>query len=261
MGHRSYEQYCPVAAALDVVGDRWTLLIMRELLIGDRRFTDLRGARRDGPQPAGRAAPRPPGRRARGARRAAAAGRPYGVPATRPGGRWSPVLRALARFGAERLDPSGDRRCGRFDGGLRAAHAVPRAGGRPLPSSARLDGEAFDLLTDGPRLKLRDRPDRCPGCGRHLLGARPPRRPPRLSRSARRPSRRPLSNGSPTCSRCRSRRSGHRRGPDPATPEQPDHRQREQRADERQRPPQPPAERRLGLLADVAGDGVVDGPG
>ena len=39
---RSYDQYCPVAAALDVVGDRWTLLIMRELVAGDRRFTDLR---------------------------------------------------------------------------------------------------------------------------------------------------------------------------------------------------------------------------
>ena len=44
MGHRTYDQYCPVAAALDVVGDRWTLLIMRELLAGDRRFTDLRTA-------------------------------------------------------------------------------------------------------------------------------------------------------------------------------------------------------------------------
>ncbi len=36
------EQYCPIARALDVVGDRWTLLIMRELIIGDQRFTDLR---------------------------------------------------------------------------------------------------------------------------------------------------------------------------------------------------------------------------
>ncbi len=36
------EQYCPIARALDVLGDRWTLLIMRELIIGDQRFTDLR---------------------------------------------------------------------------------------------------------------------------------------------------------------------------------------------------------------------------
>ena len=35
------EQHCPIARALDVLGDRWTLLILRELLAGDRRFTDL----------------------------------------------------------------------------------------------------------------------------------------------------------------------------------------------------------------------------
>jgi DNA-binding HxlR family transcriptional regulator/putative sterol carrier protein len=39
-GHR-YEQYCGAARALDVVGDRWTLLIVRELMLGPRRFTDL----------------------------------------------------------------------------------------------------------------------------------------------------------------------------------------------------------------------------
>lgn len=40
---RSYGQYCSVAKALDVVGDRWTLLIVRELLArGPSRYTDLR---------------------------------------------------------------------------------------------------------------------------------------------------------------------------------------------------------------------------
>jgi len=40
---RSYQQYCSMARALDVVGDRWTLLIVRELLTqGPCRFTDLR---------------------------------------------------------------------------------------------------------------------------------------------------------------------------------------------------------------------------
>jgi DNA-binding HxlR family transcriptional regulator len=39
---RSYEQYCSVAKALDVVGDRWSLLIVRELLLrGPCRYTDL----------------------------------------------------------------------------------------------------------------------------------------------------------------------------------------------------------------------------
>lgn len=38
--HR-YHQYCALARALDVAGDRWTLLIVRELVPGPRRFTDL----------------------------------------------------------------------------------------------------------------------------------------------------------------------------------------------------------------------------
>lgn len=38
---RSYDQYCGLALALDRVGDRWTLLIVRELLTGAKRFRDL----------------------------------------------------------------------------------------------------------------------------------------------------------------------------------------------------------------------------
>ena len=41
---RTYGQYCPIAAGLDLIGDRWTLLLLRELSMGDRRFTDLRAA-------------------------------------------------------------------------------------------------------------------------------------------------------------------------------------------------------------------------
>ncbi|MFI9045369.1 winged helix-turn-helix transcriptional regulator [Streptomyces sp. NPDC053427] len=41
MPRRSYDQYCALARALDAVGDRWTLLIVRELLGGARRYTDL----------------------------------------------------------------------------------------------------------------------------------------------------------------------------------------------------------------------------
>jgi DNA-binding HxlR family transcriptional regulator len=40
-GRRSYDHYCGAARALDAVGDRWTLLIVRELLAGPRRYTDL----------------------------------------------------------------------------------------------------------------------------------------------------------------------------------------------------------------------------
>ena len=39
---RSYGDVCGVARALDIVGERWTLMIARELLLGPKRFTDLR---------------------------------------------------------------------------------------------------------------------------------------------------------------------------------------------------------------------------
>ncbi len=41
MSKRSYNQYCAVARALDIVGERWTLLLVRELLMGPKRFKDL----------------------------------------------------------------------------------------------------------------------------------------------------------------------------------------------------------------------------
>ena len=41
MGKRSYDQHCTVARALDIVGERWTLLLVRELLTGPKRFKDL----------------------------------------------------------------------------------------------------------------------------------------------------------------------------------------------------------------------------
>ena len=38
---RCYKQFCGVARALDVLGERWTLLIARDLLLGSWRYTDL----------------------------------------------------------------------------------------------------------------------------------------------------------------------------------------------------------------------------
>jgi DNA-binding HxlR family transcriptional regulator len=38
---KHYDQYCPVAHACGVVGERWTLLVVRELLHGPKRYTDL----------------------------------------------------------------------------------------------------------------------------------------------------------------------------------------------------------------------------
>jgi len=42
MARRSYGQICGLSRALEIVGERWALLIVRDLLAGPRRFTDLR---------------------------------------------------------------------------------------------------------------------------------------------------------------------------------------------------------------------------
>jgi DNA-binding HxlR family transcriptional regulator len=41
-GKRTYGDPCGIARALDVVGERWAVLVVRELLLGPKRFTDLR---------------------------------------------------------------------------------------------------------------------------------------------------------------------------------------------------------------------------
>ena len=43
-GRKSYHQNCPIARGLDVLGERWTLLILRELIGGARRYGDMRAA-------------------------------------------------------------------------------------------------------------------------------------------------------------------------------------------------------------------------
>jgi DNA-binding HxlR family transcriptional regulator len=43
-GTRTYGQRCAAAHALDLVGDRWALLVVRDLLLGPKRFTDLRAS-------------------------------------------------------------------------------------------------------------------------------------------------------------------------------------------------------------------------
>ncbi|MDL4817343.1 winged helix-turn-helix transcriptional regulator [Actinomadura opuntiae] len=44
MARRTYDQFCGLARALDVVGERWTLLIVRELMSGPKRYSDLAAA-------------------------------------------------------------------------------------------------------------------------------------------------------------------------------------------------------------------------
>jgi DNA-binding HxlR family transcriptional regulator len=41
MAEKTYDQYCAVAKALDLVGERWTLLLVRELTSGPKRYSDF----------------------------------------------------------------------------------------------------------------------------------------------------------------------------------------------------------------------------
>jgi DNA-binding HxlR family transcriptional regulator len=151
---KSYDQYCPIAEALDVVGERWTLLIARELLTGPQRFTDLRTglpgippnllssrlreleddgliARRELPPPAARTV--------------------YEL--TEEGLGLESILRALARWGMHLLPPPDDGSVSPA-AAVRAAlvaYARPKATVSPERTwAAHVGGETFTLqLTDG----------------------------------------------------------------------------------------------------------------
>ncbi|MEO5901481.1 MAG: helix-turn-helix domain-containing protein [Ilumatobacteraceae bacterium] len=159
---RTYGQFCPIAAGLDLLGDRWVLLICRELSFGDQRFTDLRtqlpgiapnllSERLRTLQDAGLVvtAELPPPA-ARTVYRLSAEGR-----------RVVPVLRAVARFGAPYLDgqPAADFSARSAAFALLAPWwrqpAAPTAPRRyRLVLGPAADGNVIDLLADGPRISV-----------------------------------------------------------------------------------------------------------
>src|SRR5438874_138331 len=106
MSNRSCAQACPIALALDTLGDRWALLIRRELRIGPRRFTDIRAAL-PGIAPnilsGGLRDLNDDGLIEQRLLDPPAARTVYAL--TARGLQAAPVLDALARFGAARLDP------------------------------------------------------------------------------------------------------------------------------------------------------------
>jgi DNA-binding HxlR family transcriptional regulator len=142
---RTYGQYCPIAAGLDLVGDRWTLLICRELAQGDRRYTDLcRGLEGIAPnllserlrllQDAGlvTTAELPP----------PAARSVYRL--TDDGRQIIPVLRAMARFGVRYLDGEPDEEMS----AARAANALLLPWRRPIDTDLRVRLEVGESRVD-----------------------------------------------------------------------------------------------------------------
>ena len=112
-GKRTYGDSCGIARALDLVGERWALLVVRELLLGPKRFTDLR-ARPAEPRPR---RPDPAAAGARGGR--VVARRKLDPPAgawvyelTDRGRELEPIVIALGGWGSLAPFPPGDMRIG-----------------------------------------------------------------------------------------------------------------------------------------------------
>jgi DNA-binding HxlR family transcriptional regulator len=142
-----YDMYCPIARALDVLGDRWTLLILRELTMGERRFTDLKRFLRGIP-------PNVLSARLKAlTEEGLVTTRELPPPAARTvytvtdrGREVTPVLRALVRFGMPALEPAGP------DVEVRPI-AVMRAGMLPYfdrtAAAAVGPDERYRLVVDG----------------------------------------------------------------------------------------------------------------
>src|SRR6187397_21171 len=149
MRKRSYDQYCPVAHALDLIGERWAMLIVKELMHGPQRYTDLAehlpgigtnilAARLRSLEECGVIAKRklpPP-----------AASRVYEL--TEYGLGLKPAMRELALWGARSLGPPTDRD-ELFEGWLANAMDIALA---PLAPSGRFEfraGAEIASLVDG----------------------------------------------------------------------------------------------------------------
>ena len=153
---RSYNQFCALARTLDVLGERWTLLLVRELMLGPRRFSDLlaglpgiapnlltdrlRALEAEGviqrttlPPPAG--------------------SRVYEL--TERGWRLEPALLALARWGMEPMAPpreGEERQPGWYAVALQAAFR---------PAQARGVEENYEFVVDGTTFHLRVQDGAC----------------------------------------------------------------------------------------------------
>lgn len=173
---RSYDQYCSAARALDAVGDRWTLLIVRELLAGPRRYTDLhadlpgvstdvlasrlKDMERDGLATRRRLPPPAPA---------------YVYELTERGGELLPVLTALARWGAPELEerrPTDAVRAHWF--AVPLMDVLARCGSEAGVAGVvevRLDEGAFHLRLDGSAVSYGDGPADSPDAGLALDSA------------------------------------------------------------------------------------------
>ena len=180
---RGYHQHCPIAVALDELGDRWVLLILRELMLGPQRFTDLRHALPG-------IAPNLLSERLRTLEDAGLVARTVLEPpaartvyvVTARGRNAGPVLDALARYGAGRLGPADDRpwltaqRAARW---FITAFHTPEPSEQPFRARVRVDGSPLDIVVVGRDVSVTSSSDERGGPRGGPGGRRSRRRPPR----------------------------------------------------------------------------------
>jgi DNA-binding HxlR family transcriptional regulator len=154
---RNYNQNCPIARGLDVLGERWTLLILRELIGGARRYGDLRAElpgiatnllaerlkelqdaglvdRTDLPAPIGRTV--------------------YTL-SDLGWQRVLPIIQSIAWFGVDRLDPTDDGPVSALNGflaGILLGFDSGKAAGLEATCRAEIDGRRFDFVVTQGRL-------------------------------------------------------------------------------------------------------------
>ena len=166
MGKRSYDQHCAVARSLDVVGERWTLLLVRELLTGPKRFKDLLwGLPGIGTN---LLAARLKALEGHGVVRRATLPPPAGsgvYELTEMGRSLEPVVVALSRWGSRLVEEPRDGDQCRPAWVAMALRSLfePGADGLRETYELRIDGEAFHLQFDGGEVEARqgtaDKPD------------------------------------------------------------------------------------------------------
>ena len=156
-GKRTYGDRCGVARALDLVGERWALLVVRELLLGPKRFTDLRAGlphvssdilaqrlRELEESGIARRAKLPP----------PAGSRIYEL--TKRGHELEPIVLALGRFGSVAPFPPGDAQIG-VDAlaiALKTLYAPSATDGLPATYELRLGEDRFRVAIAGGRLDI-----------------------------------------------------------------------------------------------------------
>ncbi|MEV0144687.1 MULTISPECIES: winged helix-turn-helix transcriptional regulator [unclassified Nonomuraea] len=153
MDQRTYNQYCATARTLDLVGERWTLLLVRELLTGPKRFGDLQSSLRG--LGTGLLAARLKHLEREGLVRKVVLPPPARTPAyalTRAGAELGPAVMALARWGmkwamGERREDEAFR-AGWAVLGLRACFDAEAASGVRVVYEFRIAGEVFYARVD-----------------------------------------------------------------------------------------------------------------